>query len=61
MFERFWRAEKSRSYKAKKFGLGLAIAQTIAQKHGGLITVDSQVGKGSCFTMRLPRVEKPKN
>ncbi len=61
VFERFWRAEKSRSYKAKKFGLGLAIAQTIAQKHGGFITVDSQVGKGSCFTTRLPRVEKLKN
>ncbi|MGD1808470.1 sensor histidine kinase [Dapis sp. BLCC M126] len=61
VFERFWRAEKSRSYKAKKFGLGLAIAQTIAQKHGGLITVDSQLGKGSCFTTRLPRVEKLKN
>lgn len=57
VFERFWRAEKSRSYKAKKFGLGLAIAQTIAQKHSGLITVDSQVGKGSCFTTRLPRVK----
>ncbi len=61
VFERFWRAEKSRSYKAKKFGLGLAIAQTIAQKHGGLIAVDSQLGKGSCFTIRLPGVGKFKN
>ncbi|MGB3510606.1 MAG: HAMP domain-containing sensor histidine kinase [Microcoleaceae cyanobacterium] len=60
VFERFWRAEKSRSYKAKKFGLGLAIAQTIAQKHGGVIGVNSQLGKGSCFTTRLPGVEKPK-
>lgn len=61
VFERFWRAEKSRSYKAKKFGLGLAIAQTIAQKHGGVITVNSQLGKGSCFTTRLPKLEKLKN
>ncbi len=54
VFERFWRAEKSRSYQAGKSGLGLAIAQAIAQKHGGLITVESELGLGSCFTVCLP-------
>ncbi len=54
VFDRFWRADQSRSYWAGGSGLGLAIAQAIAQKHGGLITVTSQLGVGSCFTVRLP-------
>lgn len=51
-FERFWRADTSRSYWGGS-GLGLAIAQAIAQYHDGLITVTSQLGVGSCFTVRL--------
>lgn len=54
VFERFWRADESRSYCDGGSGLGLAIAQTIAQNHGGSITVTSQLGVGSCFTVRLP-------
>lgn len=54
VFERFWRVEKSRSYQSGKSGLGLAIAQAIAQKHRGFITVESELGLGSCFTVRLP-------
>jgi two-component system, OmpR family, manganese sensing sensor histidine kinase len=54
VFERFWRAEQSRSYWDGGSGLGLAIAQAIAQNHGGVITVTSQLGVGSCFTVRLP-------
>lgn len=54
VFERFWRAEQSRSYWNGGSGLGLAIAQAIAQNHGGAITVTSQLGVGSCFTVRLP-------
>lgn len=53
LFERFWRADQSRSYWAGGSGLGLAIAQAIAQNHGGLITVTSQLGVGSCFTVHL--------
>ncbi|MEH2095918.1 HAMP domain-containing sensor histidine kinase [Nostoc sp.] len=53
IFERFWRADKSRSYNSGGSGLGLAIAQAIAQNHGGLITVRSQLGIGSCFTVHL--------
>jgi signal transduction histidine kinase len=53
IFERFWRENKSRSYWEGGSGLGLAIAQTIAQNHGGLITVTSELGVGSCFTVRL--------
>ncbi|WP_089130988.1 sensor histidine kinase [Tolypothrix sp. NIES-4075] len=54
VFERFWRADQSRSYWSGGSGLGLAIAQAIAQNHGGLISVTSQLGVGSCFTVRLP-------
>ncbi|AFY90981.1 HAMP domain-containing sensor histidine kinase [Chroococcidiopsis thermalis] len=54
VFDRFWRADRSRSYNSGGSGLGLAIAQAIAQNHGGLITVTSQVEVGSCFTVRLP-------
>lgn len=54
VFERFWRADQSRSYWSGGSGLGLAIAQAIAKNHGGLISVTSQLGVGSCFTVRLP-------
>ena len=54
IFERFWQADQARSYQASGFGLGLAIAQSIAQNHGGKITVTSQLGQGSCFTVHLP-------
>lgn len=54
IFDRFWRANQSRSYWAGGSGLGLAIAQTIAQNHHGSITVKSQVEVGSCFTIQLP-------
>lgn len=54
IFERFWQADQARSYQSGGFGLGLAIAQSIAQNHGGRITVDSQLGQGSCFTVYLP-------
>ncbi len=53
IFDRFWRVDRSRSY-GSGFGLGLAIAQNIAQNHGGAITVTSQLGVGSCFTVKLP-------
>ncbi len=54
VFERFWRADMSRSYWSGGSGLGLAIAQAIAQNHGGLINVTSQLEVGSCFIVRLP-------
>jgi signal transduction histidine kinase len=54
VFDRFWRAEESRSYQSGGSGLGLAIALAIAQNHQGTITVTSQIGVGSCFTVRLP-------
>lgn len=55
-FHRFWRADQARSQHKGGFGLGLALAQALAQYHGGEITVSSQVGVGSCFRVRLPVV-----
>lgn len=54
VFDRFWRADQSRTYWSGGSGLGLAIAQAIAQNHGGSIAVTSQLAKGSSFTVRLP-------
>ncbi len=53
IFDRFWRADRSRSH-GSGFGLGLAIAQNIAHQHHGTITATSYVGVGSCFTVKLP-------
>ncbi|WP_414620353.1 sensor histidine kinase [Calothrix sp. CCY 0018] len=54
IFERFWRSDKARSYESGCSGLGLAISQAIMNNHGGSITVSSELGIGSCFTIRLP-------
>ena len=55
IFDRFWRADKVRSRDAGGTGLGLAIAREIAQSHGAELQVDSSVGHGSTFTVRLRR------
>jgi heavy metal sensor kinase len=54
VFERFWRADKVRSREAGGTGLGLAIARQIADQHGARLEVQSETGRGSTFTLRLP-------
>jgi signal transduction histidine kinase len=54
LFERFYRADKSRSRIQGRNGLGLAICKAIVDAHGGSIEVSSQVGVGSTFTVKLP-------
>ncbi|WP_270168927.1 HAMP domain-containing sensor histidine kinase [Paenibacillus sp. SYP-B4298] len=54
IFERFYRIDKSRGKNNGGAGLGLAIAQSIVQLHGGEIGVNSTKGAGSCFWFTLP-------
>lgn len=55
IFERFYRADPARRQSdGSGSGLGLAIVEWIVRMHGGAITVESQVGQGSCFTVTLP-------
>lgn len=53
IFERFYRVDSDRSRKTGGTGLGLAIAKAIAKSHEGQLTVASQLGEGSVFTLRL--------
>jgi two-component system, OmpR family, phosphate regulon sensor histidine kinase PhoR len=52
--ERFYRVDRSRSRETGGTGLGLAIAKHVAQRHGGELRIESQLGKGSTFTLVFP-------
>ncbi len=55
LFERFYRVDKARSRQQGGTGLGLAIVKHIIQAHRGSVGVESTPGKGSVFTIKLPK------
>ncbi len=57
VFERFYRADKSRNRKTGGAGIGLAIVKSIVTAHGGNVWVESELGKGSCFYVSLPKID----
>jgi signal transduction histidine kinase len=56
IFNRFYRVRNNGHDEIEGNGLGLAIVKSTAQQHGGDVTVESEVGKGSCFTITLPLI-----
>lgn len=54
LFEKFYRSGRREAYQQRGTGLGLAIVRSIAERHGGRVWVDSQLGKGSVFSLEVP-------
>jgi two-component system, OmpR family, phosphate regulon sensor histidine kinase PhoR len=59
VFERFYRVDKARARQTGGTGLGLAIVRHVAEAHGGTVRVDSELGRGSTFTVSLPVAGPP--
>jgi signal transduction histidine kinase len=54
LFEKFYRGRSSEGARERGSGLGLAIVKSIAEQHGGRVTVESRLGSGSVFTLEVP-------
>ena len=59
VFERFYRVDKARARQTGGTGLGLAIVRHVAEAHGGTVRVDSELGRGSTFTVSVPVAGPP--
>jgi signal transduction histidine kinase len=55
LFERFFRARRAETLQERGSGLGLAIVKSVAEQHGGKVSVESELGVGSSFILDLPR------
>ncbi len=59
IFSRFWRADASRAREAGGLGVGLSLTKQIVERHNGYIAVESELEKGTTFTIHLPREHTP--
>ena len=59
VFDKFWQADSSLERQHQSLGLGLTLVKILVEKMQGTITVNSQLGRGSTFTVRLPRQVSP--
>lgn len=55
VFSRFWRSDASRVRESGGLGVGLSVTKEIVDKHHGFISVDSELGRGTVFTLHIPR------
>ncbi len=58
IFEKFYRSGRREAHQQRGSGLGLAIVKSVAERHGGKVLVESQLGKGSTFYLEIPLVPK---
>ncbi|MDU5357476.1 MAG: HAMP domain-containing sensor histidine kinase [Atopobium minutum] len=59
IFSRFWRSDASRERVSGGLGVGMAVTKEIVDRHHGYISVESELGKGTTFTLHLPREYRP--
>jgi signal transduction histidine kinase len=57
IFERFYRADKSRNRNTGSAGIGLAIVKSVVAAHGGSVDVQSDLNCGTAFTVKLPKIQ----
>ncbi len=61
VFSRFWRSDESRERESGGLGVGLSVTKEILESHKGYISIESKLGKGTTFTLHIPKTYKGKS